>query len=323
MKHSTQRFAGGLKKAAQSAFWSGVHAYKSSSNFTGIPRLASFPFISCDTYRSISTVVIDRDFKSDDLQNVKLGPGHEVIYIELSFLKDRGGEGPLLDWITTSDFSSVSIVLHNHCWVPAPNYLSQLVAAGAQVFSVHINDGVPGVTPIPVGIENAIRRKNGVLDDFHLYQDLARRPFASDTERTDMIFGAFKTSTNPHGREPLARALTQSRHGFSSSRLSVTDFRRRVLKSHFVASPPGKGPDSYRTWESIYLGAVPIVLRGTLAKSLSDNLPIWVVDDWEEALTASDDALVERYHLTKQAPTEKAFFSFWNSAIAEPRQENR
>ena len=179
------------------------------------------------------------------------------------------------------------------------------------------------MTPIPVGIENAIRRKNGVLDDFHLYQDLARRPFVADTERTDMIFGAFKTSTNPHGREPLARALAQSRHGFASSRLSVADFRRRVLKSHFVASPPGNGPDSYRTWESIYLGAVPIVLRGTLAGSLSDHLPIWVVDDWEEALTADDDALSERYHLTKQTPPAKAFFSFWNSAISEPRQGNR
>lgn len=186
-KHPTQRFAGGLKKAAQSAFWSGVHAYKSSSNWAGVPRLASFPLISCDTYRAISPVVIDRDLNGDDLQKVKLGPGHEVIYIELSFLKDREGQGPLLDWISSSEFSSASIILPHRDWVPAPDYLAHLVAAGAEVFSVNINDGIPGVTPIPVGIGNSIPRENGVLDDFHLYQGLARRPFAGDIERTDMI----------------------------------------------------------------------------------------------------------------------------------------
>lgn len=108
--------------------------------------------------------MVDQDLNGDDLQKVKLNPGHEVIHIELSFLKDR----------------------------------------------------------------------------------------------------------ESHGREPPARGLTHSRHGYDPSRLSVADFHRRVLKSPFVASAPGKVPNCYRTSESIYLGAGPIVLRGTLAESLSD-----------------------------------------------------
>ena len=37
-------------------------------------------------------------------------------------------------------------------------------------------------------------------------------------------------------------------------------YRQLLLRSKYVLSPPGNGPDCHRTWESIYLGAIPIVL---------------------------------------------------------------
>jgi len=47
----------------------------------------------------------------------------------------------------------------------------------------------------------------------------------------------------------------------------------------FVISPPGKGIDAHRTWESLMVGCIPIVLSSPLNK-LYDNLPVLVVSDY-------------------------------------------
>jgi|EP00966_Prymnesium_polylepis_P178804 hypothetical protein len=47
----------------------------------------------------------------------------------------------------------------------------------------------------------------------------------------------------------------------------------------FVASPASRGQDTYRFWEAITLGAIPIVLAGPL-DSLYTHLPCVIVDSW-------------------------------------------
>lgn len=52
----------------------------------------------------------------------------------------------------------------------------------------------------------------------------------------------------------------------------------------FDLSPPGHGVDCYRTWESLALGMVPIVLAGTSldAGGLYDGLPVIRVRNFSE-----------------------------------------
>ena len=50
-----------------------------------------------------------------------------------------------------------------------------------------------------------------------------------------------------------------------------------------MVSPPGSGWDCYRTWEALWLGTIPIVLRtGTPFDSLFDDLPVLLVDAWTD-----------------------------------------
>ena len=325
--HIVRRGRGGTflrasKEALRSGMWSAIHSFKGASNFSGVPRPASFPFISCDTFRSIADVVVSNEFAARQLDSVPLGPNHEVVMVELSFLKNYGGKVPLIKWLSEANLSSVSVILHNGDWVPENDFLAELSSTGARVYCVNTLDNVPGVTPIPVGLENLIRKKNGVLDDFLFHHDLTRRPFRGDMPRKNLVFSSFKIGTNSEVRKPLADALTKTRHGFSSHRLSVTDFRRQILDSSFVISPPGNGPDCYRTWEAIYLGAVPVVLRGSLAESLASDLPIWVVDSWDEVLGASNNELEKKFASLKGNPTEKAFFSYWAAEISRAEPSN-
>ena len=49
----------------------------------------------------------------------------------------------------------------------------------------------------------------------------------------------------------------------------------------FVASPPGGGIDCHRTWETLLLGAIPIVKSSSL-DALYKDLPVVIVNDWRE-----------------------------------------
>jgi hypothetical protein len=64
-----------------------------------------------------------------------------------------------------------------------------------------------------------------------------------------------------------------------------------VERSKFVVSPPGNGYDCHRTWEAIYLGAVPIVLKEYWPFQ-KYRLPVLVVDTWEEAFDRIDEDFV-------------------------------
>lgn len=317
----TSRGIKALTSSLQTAAWAGLHSWNSGTNFSGVARESSFPFISSDTFRAISDIVIANEMSPKDLEGIVPKSMGSLAMVELSFNRNNGGGGPLLDWVarySQASGQSLKLVMHNGDKVPKSDYLASLADAGAEVYCVNILDGIPGVTPIPVGLENTIRRKNGVLHDFLFVHDQLRQPWASFPPKTQNIFASFKVSTNPSAREPLRKMLKGSRFNFIDQRLPIKDFRSGILRSRFVLSPPGNGPDCYRTWESIYLGAVPIVVKGSLAQSLHSELPIWAVDDWEEALTASDEELDQKYLELISRARDKAYFPYWLQQISPP-----
>ena len=58
-------------------------------------------------------------------------------------------------------------------------------------------------------------------------------------------------------------------------------YRKLVLRSKYVLSPPGNGPDCHRTWEALYLGATPIVLKDYWPFRGYD-LPVVSLNGWDE-----------------------------------------
>ena len=87
------------------------------------------------------------------------------------------------------------------------------------------------------------------------------------------------------------------------------------MEAKFVLSPPGNGIDCHRTWESIYLGAVPVVLSGFLSEELAESLPVLVVDSYKEFLQYSDSMLEALFEEISVVRAEKAFMPFWVNEI--------
>ena len=64
--------------------------------------------------------------------------------------------------------------------------------------------------------------------------------------------------------------------------LSVAAYVQALRSHRWVLSPAGYGWDCYRTWEALASGAWVVVQRSGLDRSVYEELPVWVVDDWHE-----------------------------------------
>ena len=60
--------------------------------------------------------------------------------------------------------------------------------------------------------------------------------------------------------------------------MSARQFLHEMGRHRFVLSPRGNGLDAHRTWETMLVGAIPIVRHSPL-HPLYDRLPVLVVAD--------------------------------------------
>ena len=100
------------------------------------------------------------------------------------------------------------------------------------------------------------------------------------------ILGAFSLKTHP-SRARLAAFLSASPIGAVGD-YPVTPhgreaYLRKIKQSGMVACPRGQGIDTYRFWETIYMGAIPVIVTPPKAYAhCIEGLPVIVVDQWSQ-----------------------------------------
>lgn len=130
-----------------------------------------------------------------------------------------------------------------------------------------------------------------------------------DRSRDGLLYGNFtvndqhyRADVNTGARHIRARLADQLKAA-PWARLEVSADRRfepadlmryyAAMAGHkFVLSPEGNGVDCYRTWEALYLGAIPIVMASAATSAFAD-LPILLTDDYSEL---SEEYLTQRWH---------------------------
>ena len=93
-----------------------------------------------------------------------------------------------------------------------------------------------------------------------------------------------------------------------------SDNIREIKDYKYCLAPPGRGPDTFRTWESLLVGTVPIVFRTTIS-NLYEDLPVLVLDNFEQLdeqyLNQQYDIIVSRVDYN----FEKLFLKYWMDII--------
>ncbi|MEI7776223.1 MAG: hypothetical protein WCK17_15770 [Verrucomicrobiota bacterium] len=189
-----------------------------------------------------------------------------------------------------SKCSAMTLVVHNGDHAVEKAEFTFLSKTFRCVFAVNVADRMrkaaePGrLVAIPIGIENAHWNRAGSPSHFPQIGHFGE--LTAWAQRPIDVFACFNPATNAAEREPLRKEiLIQLPRAWREPTLSQSEFASQLRQSKFVVSPPGNGSDCHRTWEALYLGAIPVILRDTLDSSLVDGLPIWAVDDWDEFLS--------------------------------------
>jgi hypothetical protein len=244
----------------------------------GLDSKSSFPLLSGDTFKYMCDSILE-------------GPA-EITMDALELLQDLNGrlfvQAEPMSSISAAlvkacksglKFPKANLVIHNGDLIPNLEEVIYLRNSFRSVYSVNWLGDPSIATALPIGLENRDKRRNGVPKDYT--QEIARG-LPSRDERDISILVAFSLHTNFEERS-LALEYAKKIPGAHIIDQPITpkQFRKLILRSKYVLSPPGNGPDCHRTWEALYLGSTPVVHRKSWAFS-GHAIPALVVDSWAE-----------------------------------------
>ncbi len=289
------------KSSVISRAFRAYRAFVGTANQTLEAPLSSFPFVSGDTFLQMAGVV----FGGTEVVS-RWQPNHRICF----------APGPVA---TRSDFlqraeqfverqgsQTYTLLIHNGDHIPPETVLEQLGDLFQRVYSVNVTSETSNVRALPIGLENARLNNNGRLS---YYLEGLEQPRSNNRPR--LVLSSFHVSNNPLVRQPTADLLRASRFGFDGQSWKRKEYRDVLKQTCFVISPPGNGPDCHRTWEAVCMGAVPVVLKEHLGRSLWDGMPIFAVDSYEDFVDISDDTLRGIYTELTNKTARTAFATHW------------
>lgn len=97
---------------------------------------------------------------------------------------------------------------------------------------------------------------------------------------------------------------------------SFINYYNKIANSKFMICPRGCGLDTYRFWDCLYLGCVPIVVKYDGYEQFKD-LPILFVNDWKEYKYLTQEQLENTWNnmLEMSFNYDKLKFSWWENKI--------
>lgn len=193
---------------------------------------------------------------------------------------------------TGKEFDQYTLVIHNGDDAIQAKVLGFFESRFRKIYAVNLFHRSDVSQPIPIGLENKNYFTNGVPRDF---QKLISQEPKNPRRNEYLLLQSFSLHTNKEERAACAsvgkllgsKVLEGVRPGI---------YRRALLESKFVLSPAGNGADCHRTWEAMYLGAIPIVRR-SLWPFVDYQLPVLIIDEWADLLEINLSSIPEVPHL--------------------------
>ena len=262
----------------------------------GLDNRSSYPLLSGDTFKFLCQLILEGDINERDYDFFALQGFDGKI-----FAQAEPGSNATRILVQSCQgglkFPNADLVIHNGDVIPAPEAMIHLKNSFRKVFSVNWLGDSEIASPLPIGLENRDKRRNGVPSD---YLRKMRSGLPSREQRDIMLLAAFSLHTNFEERS-LALEYARGIYGAKIVTKPITpqQYRNLVMRSRFVMSPPGNGPDCHRTWEALYLGATPIVHRDSWPFR-AHNLPVLQVDSWGEIELKIASDSIEFFSLWKE-----------------------
>lgn len=265
----------------------------------GTDRSSSWPYISGDSFRAFSDFVYDEISKDVNPQKVQTG---SVIFVKTDYVEEFFAEiHPLIN-------NRYILVTHNSDYSAPRNCASYLDDDKLIVwFGQNVTYNHPKLHPIPIGIAN----KCWGHGNTKIIQEIQEATKGS--ERSILLYMNFAIGTYFEERNKVAALFSPMPYCSVSSPKEFAAYLVDLSETKFVLSPRGNGLDCHRTWESLLMGAIPIV-RTSSIDSLYEDLPVIIIEDWE---TINEEFLEKRFEEMKNIHfnLDKMYINYWYALI--------
>lgn len=178
-------------------------------------------------------------------------------------------------------------------------------------YTKNVNTVNPKIESIPIGLENdwwcvKVHKKEKMIEKLN-----------EPKNYKNLVYMNFKIGTNPEKRQPVYDLLKDkswvtTRMG--SNGVNFDNYIDNIYNHKFVVCPEGNGIDTHRLWETLYMGSIPIVKCDNENCFFYEDLPILIVDEWEE-LTEDWLDLTHTIYSQKIWNVEKLTFEYWKNKI--------
>lgn len=274
---------------------------KSVSTFFHVfrQRPGSYPYITGDSFRKIANHVHD---ETTTLNPSDVGAG-DIVFVS----------SPKMEEYFTNVHPLITkkyILIEHNGDVQVDEKIASFIDEKIVVFYAQcVTVAHEKIIPIPIGIEN----KHHGIEGFSWFMNKK-----SKKSKKPRIFFHFSVQTNPSERGPALNYFKSNSLMDTISKFIPYSSYKKILSSYyFTVSPAGNTLGSHRTWEALYLRTIPIVKRTVDAESLAYlGLPIWILDNWQELDSFTEDMLQKKYEkMMSPASFEALFMDYWIARI--------
>ncbi|TXT66073.1 MAG: hypothetical protein BAJALOKI3v1_50073 [Promethearchaeota archaeon] len=148
---------------------------------------------------------------------------------------------------------------------------------GLSWYGVNLNVSEKVGTPLPLGVLDEHLK---IIDKINSF------------DKKSLVYCNFDIRTNITNRKPIFDWATNQdwideelppiNIPWEIYKLKLFDYFNKLSSYYFTLAPFGCGYDCFRTWESLYLGVIPIVQKCQANKFFAKKLPILMVEDYKE-----------------------------------------
>lgn len=263
-------------------------------------RLPSPPFITGDGFRAHCDFIQDEEYPELDISTIKERSTifvathfldvffrlyHRLIkvkYILVSHNSDEGAPGAFTPFLEDEKLIA---------------WFAQNVEGPAH----------PKLIPIPIGLENRYWPRGR---DFSLLETMMNE---YKNAHRDILVYLNVTQKARSDRDRVIDLFKDKSYCKYASSVSYVEYLQDLGRCKFVLSPRGNGLDCLRTWEALYMGAIPIV-KTSACDEMYKDLPVLIVQDWEDITEKLLNASWNEMSL-KQYNLEKIYLNYWLQLI--------
>lgn len=166
------------------------------------------------------------------------------------------------------------------------------------------------IESIPIGLENSMWFT-------HIKkQEKIEQKSLEPKNYKNLLYICHNIRTNPNERtEPYQifsnKPWVTVEYGTNGN--NFDNYLDKIYSHKFVLCPEGNGTDTHRTWETLYVGSIPIEKKNLNNRFYTD-LPICFVDKWSDITEEFLNKEYERITNTKWN-LEKLNFDYWENKI--------